>query len=162
MAAIVFAGWLQAGFGQSLNDGLVAYYPFNGNANDESGNGNDGEVNGATLVKDRFGNSGKAYSFDGVDDNIEVPETEGFESNAHTISGWIYATSFRSEIFGKDGEDSGSRQWFIETMPDGRLTTIVWHAGGYTRNSSGSKIELNVALDNPSTIILSHSSIIEI
>ena len=126
-----------------LDRGLVAYYPFNGNANDESGNGNDGEVNGATLVKDRYGNSGKAYSFDGVDDNIEVPETEGFESNAHTISGWIYATSFRSEIFGKDGEDSGSRQWFIETASDGRITTIVWHAGGDTRNTSGSKIELN-------------------
>jgi hypothetical protein len=39
-------------------DGLVAWYPFNGNANDESGNGNDGTVNGATLTADRnsFGN----------------------------------------------------------------------------------------------------------
>ena len=34
----------------TLNNGLVAYYPFNGNANDESGNGNDGIVNGASLV----------------------------------------------------------------------------------------------------------------
>ncbi len=39
-----------------LNDVLVAYYPFNGNANDESGNGNDGTNNGATLSTDRFGN----------------------------------------------------------------------------------------------------------
>lgn len=30
-----------------LSDGLVAYYPFNGNANDESGNGNNGTVNRA-------------------------------------------------------------------------------------------------------------------
>jgi len=40
-----------------INDGLVAYYPFNGNANDESGNGNNGTVNGATLTTDRFGNA---------------------------------------------------------------------------------------------------------
>ena len=40
-----------------LNNGLVAYYPFNGNANDESGNGNDGTNNGATLTSDRFGNA---------------------------------------------------------------------------------------------------------
>jgi hypothetical protein len=43
---------------------LVAYYPFNGNANDESGNGNNGEVFGAVLSADRFGEQNKAYSFD--------------------------------------------------------------------------------------------------
>jgi hypothetical protein len=47
----------------TLNNGLVAYYPFNGNANDESGNNNNGVVNGATLTTDRFGNTGKAYQF---------------------------------------------------------------------------------------------------
>ena len=73
MAAIVVAGWLQVGLGQNLNEGLVAYYPFNGNANDESGNGNNGEVNGATLAEDRFGGAGKAYSFDGENDWIELP-----------------------------------------------------------------------------------------
>jgi hypothetical protein len=46
-----------------LKQGLVAYYPFNGNAKDESGNGNDGEVNGATLTVDRNGDSNSAYSF---------------------------------------------------------------------------------------------------
>ena len=45
-------------------EGLVAYYPFNGNANDESVNNNDGTVNGATLTADRFGNASSAYSFD--------------------------------------------------------------------------------------------------
>ena len=61
---IFFCGNVQAG----LNDGLVANYPFNGNANDGSGNGNDGIVNGVTLTTDRFGNADSAYSFDGVDD----------------------------------------------------------------------------------------------
>ena len=54
----------QASASVNLTSGLVAYYPFNGNANDESGNGNDGTVNGATLATDRFGNSNSAYSFD--------------------------------------------------------------------------------------------------
>jgi hypothetical protein len=46
-------------------NGLVGYWPFNGNANDESGNGNNGTVNGATLTTDRLGASNSAYSFDG-------------------------------------------------------------------------------------------------
>ena len=48
-----------------FNEGLVAHYPFNGNANDESGNGNNGIVYGATLTVDRFGNTNKAYDFNG-------------------------------------------------------------------------------------------------
>jgi len=47
-------------------NGLVGWWPFNGNANDESGTGNHGTVNGATLTADRFGNPNKAYSFDGL------------------------------------------------------------------------------------------------
>ncbi|RAR74142.1 LamG-like jellyroll fold domain-containing protein [Flavobacterium aciduliphilum] len=44
-------------------NGLVGYWPFSGNANDQSGNGNNGTVNGATLTIDRFGNSNNAYEF---------------------------------------------------------------------------------------------------
>lgn len=44
-------------------NGLVAWYPFNGNANDESGNSNNGTVNGAVLTTDRNNNSNKAYYF---------------------------------------------------------------------------------------------------
>ena len=46
-------------------NGLVGWWPFNGNANDESGNGNNGTVNGATLTKDRFSKAGNAYDFYG-------------------------------------------------------------------------------------------------
>ena len=48
-------------------NGLVGWWPFNGNANDESGNGNNGTVNGATLTTDRNGMAGQAYNFDGND-----------------------------------------------------------------------------------------------
>lgn len=56
----------------NLNNGLSAYYPFNGNAEDESGNGNYGTVFGASLTQDRFGNNNTAYQFDGIDDYIDV------------------------------------------------------------------------------------------
>lgn len=44
-------------------NGLVGYWPFNGNANDASGNGNNGTVNGVTSTTDRFGKSNSAYFF---------------------------------------------------------------------------------------------------
>ncbi|MHB2154054.1 carboxypeptidase regulatory-like domain-containing protein [Calditrichota bacterium GD2] len=66
-------------------DGLIAYWPFNGNANDESGNGNDGTVSGAILTMDRFSHSDKAYQFDGNDDFIS---TNFKPSNVFTLSIW--------------------------------------------------------------------------
>ncbi len=71
-------------------NGLVAWYPFNGNANDESGNGNNGLVNGASLTADRFNQNASAYDFNGIDNFIEVthsPELQFF-SNL-TISCWV-------------------------------------------------------------------------
>jgi len=82
-----------------LNDGLVAYYPFDGNANDESGNGNHGTVYGATLTEDRFGNTNNAYDFDGVNDYINATIST---SNSFTITAWLNpdgATEQIEEIF---------------------------------------------------------------
>ena len=45
-------------------NGLIAYYPLAGNANDVSGNGNNGTVFGATLTTNRFGDLNSAYSFE--------------------------------------------------------------------------------------------------
>ena len=76
---------------RQLSRGLVAYYPFNGNARDESGNGLDGVVTGATLTSDRWGNAGAAYSFDG-DDYIVVADNDllDFEpADNFTISLWV-------------------------------------------------------------------------
>lgn len=69
--------------------GLIAYYPFNGNANDESGNLNTGTVKGASLSNDRGGNSNKAYLFDGVDDYISVPHNDALNLIGNfTLSVW--------------------------------------------------------------------------
>jgi len=65
-------------------DGLVAWYPFNGNANDESGNGNDGDVNGAILTEDEYGNSNSAYYFDG-NDRIDIAHRNDFDWSAMTF-----------------------------------------------------------------------------
>ena len=69
---------------------LVAYYPFNGNANDESGNENNGAVYGATLTTDKNGNSNSAYSFDG-DDYIACGDLGSLPSQG-TIIFWMNAS----------------------------------------------------------------------
>ena len=56
------------------SNGLIGYCPFNGNANDESGNGNNGVVNGAILTSDRNGNLNSAYSFNGINSRISLPQ----------------------------------------------------------------------------------------
>jgi hypothetical protein len=53
----LFSLYLTATFAQIPTSGLVASFPFTGNANDASGNGNNGTVTGATLTTDRFGNA---------------------------------------------------------------------------------------------------------
>jgi hypothetical protein len=70
-------------------DGPVAYYPFNGNADDESGNGHNPTENGATLTEDRFGNANSAYHFDGYQEII-VPHSDELNIVGDmTISTWF-------------------------------------------------------------------------
>jgi hypothetical protein len=75
----------------SLTNGLVAYYPFNGNAKDESGNGDNGVVLQATLTADRFGQSGKAYWINGTSQaGIQTAGTFlPTGSQPRTISLWL-------------------------------------------------------------------------
>ena len=84
-------------------DGLVAYYPFNGNANDESGNSNNGTIStghvdfGAgipALATDRFGNADKAYSFNNGA-FINVPYTSALNPTQISIALWVNATEIR-------------------------------------------------------------------
>ena len=66
---------------------VVAWYPFDGNASDMSGNGNHGTVNGATLTTNRHGQANMAYSFDGTS-WIEAPHSEliNFSQNEVLLS----------------------------------------------------------------------------
>jgi hypothetical protein len=77
-----------------LSDGLVAYYPFNGNTNDESGNGHHGILGGdATIVWDAGGNrkgAGYVLQLDGEGDYVIVDASRAPRMRpACTISGWL-------------------------------------------------------------------------
>jgi len=72
-----------------LKNGLVAHYPFDGHANDVSGNGHHGIVHGDLSYVP--GLLGQAASFDGVDDYIEIPDVHNFvfANESVTFSAWV-------------------------------------------------------------------------
>jgi hypothetical protein len=114
------------------NKGLVAYYPFNGNANDESGSGNNGTVLGASLTQDRFGIHGKAYSFNGNGDYISIPDNPNLFSDELTISWWYKLTetpSAASVVIG--WVDGGHR--YQQFFNGGQLSYL----NGYNVNQPG-------------------------
>jgi uncharacterized protein (TIGR02145 family) len=88
-------------------DGLVGWWPFNGNATDESGNGNDGTVNGAELTEDRNGEANKAYSFDGIDDFITCANFSA-----------IFGQTNRTYVFWLKCSQNSPGGWVISTGPE--------------------------------------------
>ena len=90
--SLVFALSSTILFGQVTN-GLQGYWPFDGNANDISGNNNNGTVNGAALAADRFGQQGMAYCFDGVDDYIVTAFAGVGGTTSRSISFWAKISS---------------------------------------------------------------------
>ncbi len=107
---------------------LVAYYPFNGNAEDESGNGNVGTVHGATLTTDRFENPDKAYYFDG-DDYIEVPDdgSLNFGTNNFTLSAWIKTDydGLHNVILNKFWGDVDGQRGYSFWIRDNKLAFVL-------------------------------------
>ncbi|MCK9206896.1 MAG: FG-GAP-like repeat-containing protein, partial [Salinivirgaceae bacterium] len=106
--------------------GLVAYYPFNGNANDESGSGYNGtENNGVTLVTDRFGNANSAYSFDGVDDYIDISASSIISfTGDFTTNSWVKVSEadFDFILFG-----AGSTPTHIMLEPGVDSIKLTYH-----------------------------------
>jgi hypothetical protein len=76
------------------SNGLVGYWPFSGNANDQSGLGNNGTVNGATLTTDRFGNTNSAYNFinNSIGQNIQTSLSPPNGVSNRSISIWFQQT----------------------------------------------------------------------
>ena len=72
----------------SLKGGLVAYFPFDGNYLDSSGNGNHGINNGAQLSTDRFGRNAKSVYLNGQSNWISVPVTNALLPNQISLSFW--------------------------------------------------------------------------
>jgi hypothetical protein len=79
-----------------LDNGLVAYFPLDGNGSDLI-SGTSGTIYGATSAENRWGDSGKAYSFDGTDDYIEVPFQSTYSTDAFSFSLWVKPTATSSQ-----------------------------------------------------------------
>lgn len=150
LAALVIIG---ACFGQvNLNSGLVAYYPFSGNANDYSGNNNHGTPSGsAALAADQAGNASSAYSFNGTTawGKITVPNSASLQfTTAATFSFWLrvnsatgtsgtgnVVTGGQHSIFAKDA-DAGGGLYSQCYISGGAFNTFVGNVG--MTNISGS------------------------
>jgi hypothetical protein len=110
----------------SLTDGLVAYYPFNGDANDESVHDNDGTVNGATLTADRFGNTDSAYHFNGNGNDthsIELPNTVIDGLTDITSSVWVQTSDASQGLL--SGANSGSDNQYSIHIRNGKVFPII-------------------------------------
>jgi len=84
-----------AGYTQDLSLGLQAYYPFNGNANDASGNGNNPVFNNAALTSDKNGNANSAYHFNGTSTYIQVPSSASLNmATTMSIAARVRPTGF--------------------------------------------------------------------
>ena len=119
----------------NLDAGLVAYYPFSGNANDSSGNGNNGEVTNAVLTKDRFGMDGRAYYFDGKRarialKTIDLSKSFGPLSDTaeFSISVWIKASDITSKMYHticrQEGPEVSRPDWIFAFQDSGKTLSF--------------------------------------
>ncbi len=113
--------------------GLVAYYPFSGSAADQSGNGHDGEVHGATLTNDRFGNPESAYHFDGVGDRINIGN-EVKPPLPISVSLWVKFDDVNGDtghdLFINDLEDGNWRYYGVYVRCNDGQLTARFNSGG--------------------------------
>ena len=118
---------------RKVTGSLLAYYPFNGDATDQSGSvpPNNGILINAISTSDRFGNAGKAFHFDGSTSYIRLGQI--FDSvfcapvAQWTITGWASTQSYPSYAGGgviinkAAGGTLGPYQWSFDHDQDGRL-----------------------------------------
>jgi len=133
-------------------NGLIAFWPFNGNANDLSGNGHNGSLYNVTPTTDRFGNANSAYHFDGVTSYISVPDSSALRLSLanFTLNAWIkmdstYNSSYGSQIMTKrySGVNNGWT-WSVTGMASNTIGVLSYGPGGGSTNAFGSRqISLN-------------------
>lgn len=112
-------------------NGLTSYFPFNGNANDEGGNGNHGTVYGATLTTDRFGKLNSAYTFNGTSNYIKLAGKFG-GGKEMTVSAWFNvngSTGTFQAIFESEGAYSTNGNIHLQCNTYGN--NVVYYNTGY-------------------------------
>jgi hypothetical protein len=120
-----------------IDNGLLASYPFDNNANDASGNGNNGLVNNASPTTDRFGNPNKAYGFNGTSSYIDLGDKNILNprKNSISITAWVKkgALNQHSRIFSKGthgGTQPGYDLMFYGSSGPTKAAVIL-SAGGH-------------------------------
>ncbi|WP_046744841.1 LamG domain-containing protein [Kordia zhangzhouensis] len=95
-----------------LSESLVAYYPLDGNTNDESAYQVNAQTKGATPTSDRFGNANFAYAFDGINDYIQIPANEHLNfTNEFTINLWVKTNAQHlQQVLHKNVSDESKNQ----------------------------------------------------
>ena len=104
-------------------DSLIGYWPFNGNANDESGNGHDGIINGPSLAIDENGIADQAYNFDG-NDKITIPHHSDF--NVLSLSIMITYQDFDNPV----ATPNGNSLLFSKREASGWGASFEFNQGG--------------------------------
>jgi hypothetical protein len=118
----------------NINYGLVACYPFTGNANDESGNNHNGTVYGSLLTTDRFGNTNAAYEYDGINDYIDIGSFTTFtQANEFSISVWIQPNQVKPQtILMVQPDDFYDRFNAMAYYSHNGVSSTVWDFGNCT------------------------------
>lgn len=139
LIAFTLSFYLLAQSQVNLNQGLVAYYPFTGNANDAVGSHNGMLLNGPVLTSDRFGNPNSAYFFDGIDDFIQIANAADLNpGNAMTITAIF--NPFRNgvqTIIGKIGYNIGLGTQFQMAMDFSLYPGVLFGVNPSTSDCSG-------------------------
>lgn len=104
-----------------IDSAMIVCFPFSGNANDMSGNNHNGTINGAVLTADRFSNPNSAFSFNGANQNISVPNFGNYiNGNEVSISFWSTSTVNLTR----------SAFIFVSDVPSNRFNVHVYYVGG--------------------------------
>ncbi len=130
---------------------LICFYPFNGNTNDESGNGNNGVLSGASLIADRFGNGSSALSFDGINDNVRVTNSININfKKAISLNFWMNINSFLEREQYVISHGNWERRWKV-SIGNNRLRWTIKTEAGITDLDSELKLKTST-LYNITTI----------
>lgn len=144
---LVKSGSQQLGFFRlaeyDVSSGLVAHYPFDGNANDTSGFNNHGIADGATLVADRFGKPLSAYSFNGINQKVIIPHQSylSFPDGEMTISLWVKFTGQNANryLIGKSDGINFANKWILYYIQNPNAVSFHVNTTSGAGNSSPAK-----------------------
>jgi len=143
----------------SSEEHLIAYYPFNGNVNDESGNNNHGQIYGPVLD---IGKLNKGYKFDG-DDYIDLGNSESLQLTKNfTIMLWVNISnehngSFVSKTYGYPGQERAIEFYISETSKS--IVAYFWNSSSQFFRGTTNSIEhlmnkwIHIVLQHDSSLI---------